>query len=105
MALTMLADKENSSLTMGEPKRDVSMIGFTALGVQLVSATTALALIKMVIDDYYGASELAAQEPLKVEDGGNVWTITGSRVRQLYDSGPVKASVSKLDAAIVSLTM
>ncbi len=68
---------------MDELKRDVSMIGFTALRVQLVSATTALALIKMVITDYYGENELAAQEPLKVEDGGNVWNVSGSRIKPL----------------------
>jgi hypothetical protein len=59
----------------------------------------------MVIADYYGADELAAQEPLEVEDGGNVWKVTGSRIRKRYDSGPIEACVSKLDAAIVSLTM
>jgi hypothetical protein len=51
------------------------------------------------------ADELAAQERLKVEDGGTVWKVTGSRVRKRYDGGPIEASVSKLDAAIVSLTM
>ena len=36
----------------------------------------------MAIADYYGAEELAAQEPLKVEDAGDVWRVSGSRVRQ-----------------------
>ncbi len=90
---------------MDPPERDVSMIGFTALGVELISAATALALIKMVVEDYYGPNEFAAQEPLKVEDGGNVWKVTGSRIRQPYDRGPIKASVSKLDAPIISLTI
>ena len=90
---------------MDKPEREVSMIVFTALGEQLISAATALALVKMVIADYYGAEELAAQEPLKVEDGGAVWKINGSRIRQPYDRGPAEASVSKLDAAIVSLTL
>ena len=90
---------------MDKPERDVSMIVLTAAGEQSVSSSTALELIKRVIADYHGPEELAAQEPLMVEDGGNVWTITGSRIRKPYDIGPVKASVSKLDAAIVSLTM
>ncbi len=89
---------------MKKPERDVSMIVFTAAEVQLISSTTALALIKMVITDYYGSEELTAQEPLKVEDGGCVWKVTGSRVPKQYDRGPIEASVSKLDAAIVSLT-
>jgi hypothetical protein len=90
---------------MDKPKRDVSMIVFTAAGERLISSATALALVKMVIADYYGQDELAAQEPLKVEDGGNVWKVTGSRFRKRYDRGPIEAFVSKLDAAIVSLTM
>ncbi len=81
------------------------MIGFTGLGVQLVSAPTALSLIKMVIADYYGAEELAAQEPLKVYDGGSVWKVTGSRVRQRYGRGEIEADVSKLDAALLRLTI
>lgn len=89
---------------MEKSERDVSMIVFTAAGVQLVSSATALALIRMVIADYYGPEELAAQEPLKVNDGGSVWKVTGSRVPKQYDRGPIEASVSKLDAAIVSLT-
>jgi hypothetical protein len=65
------------------------MIVFTGAGVQLVSPATALALIKVVISDYYGPDELAAQEPLKVDDGGAVWKITGSRARKRYESGPL----------------
>ncbi|RBP15868.1 hypothetical protein DFR50_107138 [Roseiarcus fermentans] len=89
---------------MEKPERDVSMIVFTAAGTQLVSSTTALALVKMVIEDYYGSDELVAQSPLKVEDGGSVWKVTGSRASQQYARGPIEVSVSKLDAAIVSLT-
>jgi hypothetical protein len=96
---------KRAKLSMDKQERDVSMIVFTAAGEQLISSATALALIKMVIADYYGADELAAQEPLKVDDGGNVWKVTGSRARKRYDRGPVEASVSKLDGAIVCLTM
>ncbi len=90
---------------MDKPDRHVSMIGFTGLGVQLVSAPTALSLIKMVIADYYGPEELAAQEPMKVDDGGAAWKVTGSRVRELYGRGAIEADVSKLDAAILRLTI
>jgi hypothetical protein len=82
-----------------------SEIVFTALGKEPISAATALAIVKMVIADYYGAQELAAEEPLKVEDGGGIWNINGSRIQQPYDRGPIMASVSKLDAAILSLTL
>jgi hypothetical protein len=82
-----------------------SEIVFTGLGKEPISAATALALIKMVIADYYGAEELAAQEPLKVEDGDGVWKINGSRIRQPNGRGAVEASVSKLDATILSLTL
>ena len=80
-------------------------IVFTGLGKEPISAATALALVKMVIADCYGAEELAAQEPLKVEDGDGVWKINGSRIRQPNDRGPAEASVSKLDATILSLTL
>ena len=53
----------HGSFMMDKPKRDVSMIVFAAAGEHLISATTALALVRMVIADYYGKSELAAQEP------------------------------------------
>ncbi len=82
-----------------------SEVVFTRLGREPISAATALALIKMVIADHYGAEELAAQEPLKVEGGDGVWKINGSRIRQSNDRGPVEASVSKLDAAILALTL
>jgi hypothetical protein len=88
-----------------EPERHVSMIGFTAMGAQLVSAPTALALVKMVIADYYGPNELAAQEPMKVDEGGAVWKVTGSRARERYGRGEIEADVSKLDAAILRLTI
>jgi hypothetical protein len=90
---------------MDKPERHVSMIGFTAMGTQLVSAPTALALIKMVIADYYGPEELAAREPMKVEDGGAVWKMTGSRPRERYGRGEIEADVSKLNATILRLTI
>ena len=73
-----------------------------------ISRDTALAIYRLVITDLRGTDELRAQEPLTVEDGANVWTIAGSRVRKpLGDAsvpGPIKMSISKLDGAIVSLT-
>jgi hypothetical protein len=82
------------------------MIGRVALGEPLISRDTALAIFKMVIVDSRGADELRAQEPIAVEDGGNVWRITGSRPIEgretIAYSGPISMSVSKLDEAIVS---
>lgn len=62
----------------------------------------------MVIADWCGPEELSAQEPLAVEDGGNVWIVRGQRVRARREDpsapGPIWMKVSKLDAAIVSFT-
>jgi len=94
--------------TTKEPTRDASMIGRTAMGQQLISSEIALALCKMVIIDWCGEEEYNAQAPLTVEDGTNVWKVRGSRVLKpgadASDRGPIRMSISKLDAAIVSFT-
>jgi hypothetical protein len=80
----------------------------TALGQKLISRETALEMCRMIVIDWYGAEEYDRQKPLQVEDNGSVWKITGSRVLPprptAADPGPVRMSISKLDAAIVSFT-
>jgi len=92
---------------MEKPRPDASMIGRVALGEQLISRETALTIFKLVIADCRGADELRAQEPIAIEDGGNVWRVTGSRPVEgretMAYSGPISMSISKLDGAIVSL--
>jgi len=93
---------------MEEPKRDGSMTVRTAIGQQLISRETALAICKMVIIDWEGEAEYRAQQHLNAEDGMNVWKVRGSRVLKpgadASDRGPIRMSISKLDAAIVSFT-
>ncbi len=79
-----------------------------AIGQQLISRETALAICKMVIIDWEGEAEYRAQQPLIVEDGINVWKIRGSLVVKPGaipgDPTPIQMSISKFDGAIVSLT-
>jgi hypothetical protein len=92
--------------TIKEPTRDASMTVRTAIRQQLISEEIALELCKMVIARWRGEDECKAQLPFTVEDGGNVWKVTGSRVLNKPwnpgDPAPIRMSISKLDAAIVS---
>jgi len=84
------------------------MICRLAMGEPLISRDTAVAIYKLVIADSRGATELSAQEPLEVEDTGNIWAVSGNRAiegRETNDyAGPICMSISKLDGAIVSFT-
>jgi hypothetical protein len=57
--------------------------------------------------DCRGADELRAQEPLAIEDGGNVWRITGSRPIEgretIAYSGPISMSVSDMSSNLFEL--
>ncbi|MFZ1963710.1 MAG: hypothetical protein WAU78_09665 [Roseiarcus sp.] len=91
-----------------EPTRDASMTVRAAIGQQLISRETALAIGKMVIIDWEGEAEFSAQQPLIAEDGLNVWIIRGSLIVKPGavpgDLAPIQMSISKFDGAIVSLT-
>ena len=93
---------------MERPKPDVSMISRVAMGETLISREAALAIYTLIIVDCRGAAELRAQEPIEVQDAGNVWAVSGSRPiegRETRDyGGPIGMSISKLDGAIVSFT-
>ncbi len=90
-----------------EPTRDASMTVRAAIGQQLISRETALAICRMVILDWEGEVEYRAQQPLVAEDGLNVWKIRGGLVRKPDavpgDPTPIEMSISKFDGAIVSL--
>ena len=91
-----------------EPTRDGSVTARIAIGKQLISRETALAICKMLIIDWEGEAEYRAQQPLIVEDGANVWNIRGGLVMKPDaipgDPTPIQMSISKFDGAIVSLT-
>jgi len=94
--------------TMKEATRDASMTVRAAIGQQLISRETALAICKMVIINWESEAEYHAQQPLIAEDGINVWKVRGSRVMKPGtvpgDLAPIQMSISKFDGAIVSLT-
>jgi len=98
----------NLRSTTKEPTRDASMTVRAAIGQQLISRETALAICKMLIIDWEGEAEYRAQQPLIAEDGTNVWKIRGSLVMKPDaipgDPAPIQMSISKFDGAIVSLT-
>ena len=64
---------------MEEPMRDGSMIIRAAARQVLISRETALGICKMVVANLYGEDECQRQSPLRIEDGGNVWTIFGAQ--------------------------
>ncbi len=94
---------------METPSRDGSMHIRAAAGQLLISRDTAMAICKMVVIDLYGEDEYKSQQPLRVEDGSNVWRAYGSRALRsgatAEDRGPLEMSVSKFDGAIVSFTL
>jgi hypothetical protein len=93
---------------MEEPKRDGSMYIRMAVGQQLISSATAVAICRMVVIDWEGEEECRWQEPLIAEEDSNVWNIRGSLLMKPDaipgDPVPVRMSISKFDGAIVSLT-
>ncbi len=91
---------------MEPPKRDGSMHIRAALGEELISRETAVAICWRVLADKLGHEKSQAQQPLVVEDGANVWIVRGAIKLKpdaiLGDPAPVQMSISKFDGAIVS---
>jgi hypothetical protein len=77
-----------------------------AMGQQLISRETALAVCRLVLTDIRGEEACRAQEPLTVEDRSNVWIVRGA-VKMRPDAvpgdpAPIQMSISKFDGAIVA---
>ncbi|RBP15870.1 hypothetical protein DFR50_107140 [Roseiarcus fermentans] len=90
----------------GLSKNDGSMFVRKALGQQLISRDTALAICRMVVTDIRGAAEAKAQEPFVVDDAGDAWRIQGSVVLKPDavpgDPSPAKMLITKFDGTILS---
>ena len=91
---------------MDEPKRDGSMHIRAAMGQELISRETAIALCRIVLTDVRGEEARHAQEPLTVEDGSNVWIVRGGiKMKPAAvpgDPAPIQMSISKFDGRIVA---
>ena len=82
-------------------------------GVELITQETALYLARRVHADTYGATDLAANEPLEIVEDGRVWVVTGAKpgpritVDQPLDVSriedfPFAMKISKFDGQILS---
>jgi len=96
MEAVLRALDEDTPWPMRRPPRDESVVATMLANDALVSAQTALVLFRAVVAERRGADVLAAQEPIRVEDGRNLWSVVGA--------GGIAMSITKLDGAIVSLT-
>ena len=78
-------------------------------GSRLISARTATEMVRMIMRDEHGQSELDRNEPLSVEADGEAWIVTGTRTAQPAASGPplpgwagpIYARISQFDGQIL----
>jgi NTF2 fold immunity protein len=60
-------------------QEDVSVLSYRVAGVTMASREIALAMAEMLFKKFYGEDDFKTQLPLKVTDGGDHWSIEGSR--------------------------
>jgi hypothetical protein len=87
---------------------DASMDAQAVSGKPLISSETALGIARLVLSDFFGAQALESREPLRIEDGADVWKIFDDRPRWNSIRGgaapprPAQMKIAKIDGAIVS---
>jgi len=93
---------------MTDTTQDGSMHMRRALRQQLISRDTALLICRRIIAEIDGQDVLTQHEPLRVEDGGDVWHVRGGFETKPelgpFDPVPVHMAISKFDGKILSLT-
>ena len=78
-----------------------------ASGAELVSAKTAEEMVRMIVRDECGQTELDRNEPLSTSDEGNTWLVSGSMSKAAPDppepgwAGPISVRISKFDGQII----
>lgn len=87
------------------------MLTWNFLRRDMASREIALRLAELVIGEIYGEADFRTQIPLSIEDGGDVWRITGSRDGDKYPpdpggivAGPVSIHIVKRDCRIAHLS-
>jgi hypothetical protein len=96
---------------MSDKVPDLSMLSWNFLRRDMASREIALRLAELVIGEIYGEADLRTQRPLSIEDGVDVWRITGSRDWEKYPpdpggivAGPVSIHIIKRDCRIAHLS-
>lgn len=77
-----------------------------ANGVRLISAPTAVEIVRMIVKDEYGQADLERNEPLSVRDDGEAWVVLGSGPKPSNPpdpqwAGPLEVRISKFDGQIL----
>jgi hypothetical protein len=78
-------------------------------GVKLISASKAIELARRVVNDEFGAIEVARNEPLIAVEDGDTWVVIGSESPEFNVAhpptpnwaGPVHMRVSQFDGQIL----
>ena len=75
------SENEPGARTVGKSIEDAdyTMLSRRWNGVELITQETALYLARRVHADTYGATDLAANEPLEIVEDGRVWVVTGAK--------------------------
>jgi hypothetical protein len=80
-----------------------------ANGIDLVSAKTAEAIVRLIVADEFGQAEVERNEPLSVRDDGESWLVSGSQPgpagaldpKAPSWAGPVQVRIAKFDGRIL----
>ena len=80
-----------------------------ASGVKLISASTAIELARRVVNDEFGAIEVARNEPMTAVEDGDTWVVVGSESAEFNAehppasgwTGPLHMRVSQFDGQIL----
>ena len=96
-----------SQSVIRDSRWDASMVAQAALDKPLISSQTALGIVRLVLSDFLGAKAFKPREPLRIEDGADVWRISGDRPRPEVFQGAAaprvpQMKIAKVDGAIVS---
>ena len=89
---------------------DGSMWLRRANGQKLISAQTAMEMVRMVVKDQHGQLEVDRNEPLSCIDDGDAWIVNGNESPEFNAknppkptwSGPLRMCISKIDGQILS---
>lgn len=92
---------------------DLSMYLYLMVAERLITRSTALMIARLVLEDRFGSQEVVLQEPLRIEERGNTWVISGSRQPDWDDGRPrgalrhgrAEVIISQLDGRIIKLAI
>jgi hypothetical protein len=88
---------------MPRPESELNMMFLAALNGGIVfNADIARRLAQLILEHFVGLGKLAANLPLRVEDGGDSWRITGSQPES-SKNGVCRIEIRKCDAAVLAL--